>query len=191
MIKAVVFDFSGVIASPAYLKWVSNHVLNFSEKKKLYNEVFKKLDLGIYSKDMFEEFLSQETGVPKKEIWPKVLSGVLVHEGIIGIIIKLKKKYKIGLLSNYCHEALLEIIKQKRLEGYFDEILISSQCNLIKPQKEFFLRMLQRLNLKASEILFIDDSLENVKMARKIGMVSIHFKSFDQLRSCFVKLEII
>lgn len=183
MIKAVIFDFSGVIASPGYIRWVSEFIPELNNKKELYEEAFKKLDLGTYSKSEFEDFLSAESGIPKEEIWPNVLNGVMVYEGTIEIIRELKRKNKIALLSNYSHEALLEIMEKNKLFEHFEEIFISSHHGIAKPEAAFYNKIIDKLNLKPEEIVFVDDSLKNVEKANELGMVGIHFSSSEKLKT--------
>ena len=63
---------------------------------------------------------------------------------------------------------------------WFDGIVISAQEKLIKPEKELFTVVIERYDLVASEVFFIDDSLANIKAAKSVGMQALHFKRSDE-----------
>jgi HAD superfamily hydrolase (TIGR01509 family) len=57
-----------------------------------------------------------------------------------------------------------------------------------KPDVRMYQALLKKFNLKATEVVFIDDRLENLAPARKLGMAVIHFKNPLQLRRDLRKL---
>ena len=64
----------------------------------------------------------------------------------------------------------------------FDELFFSCELGASKPKEEFFTRVIQRLAIESSEILFIDDQPKNVEAAKRSGMVGelYHFDSGAQ-----------
>ena len=60
----------------------------------------------------------------------------------------------------------------KKFGNTFDDIIISSEINAYKPDKDFFDTLIKKANVKPEEILFLDDRKENVDAARKCGMLS-------------------
>lgn len=189
-IKGIVFDFSGVIVSSAYVKWCKEHIPNFNKQLPPFKEAFDKMDLGLSSKTEFEHFLTSQTQIPEKEIWAEILSGIVVFEGTVDIIKSLKGKYKIGLLTNYSHEAFLEIWNAKRIEDHFDEKVISSRHNMKKPQKEIYFKILEQMGLEPDEAVFIDDQKRNIDAAEELGMKGILFTSPESLKESLEELGI-
>lgn len=59
--------------------------------------------------------------------------------------------------------------------------MYSYRYHLTKPNPRFYRLLLKKLDAKPSECLFIDDHIENVRGARRIGMHSIHYISNPQL----------
>jgi FMN phosphatase YigB (HAD superfamily) len=51
--------------------------------------------------------------------------------------------------------------------------------------------MLERVGRPAQECLFIDDSLKNVNQAQKMGFVTIHFQSPEQLETRLRELKLL
>jgi 2-haloacid dehalogenase len=60
-----------------------------------------------------------------------------------------------------------------------------------KPHAEFYTVLLDRYNLVASEILFIDDNFRNAKAAEEIGMTVIHFQSPQGLASTLKEMDLL
>ena len=69
--------------------------------------------------------------------------------------------------------------------------MVSGSERTRKPFPEIYEILLERHQLRAPASLFIDDSLENVRAALKIGMRAIHFHNPDQLRSDLLNLGLI
>ena len=66
--------------------------------------------------------------------------------------------------------------------GMFDDIVISGEVGMRKPEPDIFLLAARRLDLKPAECVFIDDLELNVDGARAVGMTSILHTSYDDTR---------
>lgn len=49
-----------------------------------------------------------------------------------------------------------------------------------KPNAGIYQIMLNQLNVAASEVVFMDDTLENIEAARALDIHSLHFQSTEQ-----------
>src|SRR5688572_21719094 len=76
------------------------------------------------------------------------------------------------------------IAKQKYpfLEELFEDIIVSGEHKLLKPDPAIYHLTLNRIQRNANECIFIDDSLPNIETARELGFHAIHFHSPAQLR---------
>ena len=61
-----------------------------------------------------------------------------------------------------------------------DGVIVSYQYKVMKPDRSIYEILLNKYKLKAEECVFIDDRVENVEGAKKIGFYGIHFQSFEQ-----------
>jgi putative hydrolase of the HAD superfamily len=88
---------------------------------------------------------------------------------------------KIGLLSN-CTDEVPEIWPSLNIAPMFDEPLFSSQERLRKPLPEFYHRALGRLNVAASDCLYVADG-DNGELAaaEKLGMPGVMIRPPDLL----------
>lgn len=103
-----------------------------------------------------------------------------------------RNQYKIGLLTNM-YPRMLEAIKKANLlpEIKWDEIIDSSQVMKQKPNPEIFELATEKSGVKNNEILFIDNSLENILAAQKMGWQAMHYNEQKPEESSQKLMEIL
>lgn len=170
MIKTVIFDFYGVFQVDPYAQWLSRNGLRREQK---YDELAKQLDRGFITRLEFINHLSDTIGRPVtlEEIYAISSS---IDQSVVDIASSLKSKYRIGLLSN-ASSALRSRLAEENLLHLFDEIVVSSEVGVAKPDSQIFKITLEKLESSAAETVFIDDSLYNIQAASELGIKSIHY----------------
>ncbi|MFG1624696.1 HAD family hydrolase [Kribbella sp. NPDC049227] len=73
-------------------------------------------------------------------------------------------------------------------DGMFDDIVISGEVGMRKPDPEIFLLAARRLDLKPEECVFVDDLELNVEGARALGMTGLLHTSYDETRRALESL---
>jgi epoxide hydrolase-like predicted phosphatase len=63
-------------------------------------------------------------------------------------------------------------------EGMFDDLVISGEVGLRKPEPEIYLLAAERVGLSPAECVFVDDLELNVEAARQLGITAIHHTSY-------------
>jgi epoxide hydrolase-like predicted phosphatase len=99
---------------------------------------------------------------------------------LVNTIRRLRRSYKTGLLSNAFSDLRQVVTSILQISDAFDEMVISAEIHLMKPDARIYQHALQRLGLAAQEAVFIDDMLRNVEGARSQGMNAIHFRQRSQ-----------
>ena len=94
------------------------------------------------------------------------------------------------MLSNFSAEKFVLMKEQHDFLEIFDDIIISGEHKVIKPDPAIFEIALKRIHRKAGECLFIDDSLANLVTARKMGFITIRYLSPAQLKRDLYQLSI-
>lgn len=91
----------------------------------------------------------------------------------------LKKAGKgIYLLSNAQRSFTEHELEYLGIIGFFDVILISSDCKVKKPNPVFFKTLMERCNLEPKECLFVgNDEICDILGAQKIGMDTFYIHS--------------
>lgn len=187
MIKAIVFDFFGVICPDLYWAWLKDNVSDWKTEKDFYQRLSNQLDLGQISTEEFSRTLSDKSGIASGQILPQIHSYIVIDQEILAYIKTLKKKYKLGLLSNSRASIIEKIINENGASELFDAIVISEEVGFIKPQKEIFEIALKELGVKPNEALFIDDRQSNVEGAEKLGISSFVYTKIGKLKEELAK----
>jgi putative hydrolase of the HAD superfamily len=93
----------------------------------------------------------------------------------------LKKRYRLGLLSN-TNEWHFEFgIKPVGIFPLFDAVTLSFEVRAMKPDRRIYDDMLAKLNLPAGACVYIDDIAENVDAAAALGMRGIRYTTHEKL----------
>ena len=113
--------------------------------------------------------------------WQEMIDGPVA--GTAQIVRELKEKgYALYALSNFSAETFPVTRERFDVFSLFDGIVLSGEEKINKPDLEIYCRLLNRYGLKAEDCLFIDDNLNNIRAAEKLGFQTIHFTSADTLR---------
>tara|TARA_R110002073_G_scaffold4213_1_gene27994 strand:- start:135353 stop:135967 length:615 start_codon:yes stop_codon:yes gene_type:complete len=190
-ITAIIFDLGGVLIdwNP---KYVYREIFNGDEAKVdwFLNEVCTmewnvEHDAGRTLKEGTELLIKQ---FPQFEAWIRVyynrwhdMLGGPIKEGV-DVLKRLKSSdMKLYALTNWSAETFPVAIERYEFLQYFEGILVSGEEKMRKPFSEIYELMLSRYQLNAENCVFIDDNLENVEAASRIGIQGIQFKNSTQL----------
>lgn len=77
-----------------------------------------------------------------------------------------------------------------QFKSLFDEIVISSEVGITKPDKEIYLHTLQKINSKPEESLFVDDSQTNVDGAINVGINGFLYTDSENFSNYITSLGI-
>ena len=94
-------------------------------------------------------------------------------------------------LSNWPAEKFPPVRDKYEFFSWFDEIIISGDVKLAKPDPAIFQLTLERIGLPAEKCLLIDDAAHNIEAAGKMGYQTILFRSPQALRQELVSLGVL
>ncbi|HEX7975936.1 MAG TPA: HAD family phosphatase [Anaerolineales bacterium] len=120
-----------------------------------------------------------EIPVLKKGFW----GGDRVDMELVEYIRLLRPRYSMAVLSNAWSDLRASMQNQWGIADAFDEIIISAEVGVAKPDPRIYQIAIKRLNVAPSEAVFVDDFLKNVEAARATGLYGIQFMSPVQVRS--------
>nr|WP_320146658.1 HAD-IA family hydrolase [uncultured Anaeromusa sp.] len=115
------------------------------------------------------------------EAYPQIEQDYLEHQLTLdadfpAVAQKLQKEYHLALLSNDISEWSAYLREKYDLNQYFEEIVISGDVGLRKPDKAIYELLLRRLQCRPENSVFIDDRQKNLIPAMRAGMKTIQFK---------------
>jgi len=205
-IKAVLFDFGGtLVETPPQFDYetclLSHHQSLIKNGVSVSYEDYKKTEIETWKKFFAVGSLREVT-------FPFVISEVLTRLGyslkptgkivteaaeafmkplikartmdehVPSILRRLKKKYKLGVVSNSSYSPTVrKTLERFRLDKFFDAVVVSADVGWRKPSPKIFRKALQALRIATSESVFIGDEPEHdVEGAKKVGMRTILLK---------------
>lgn len=181
MIKAIVFDFAGVLTPGIVAPYVK--ALSKTDPKYLqFTESSHKWDMGEMNIDEFYSTIATITGIPEDILKLTFYQKASYFPDMIDLIKKLKKNYKIVLFSNNFAYNVEQFFKYLGMRNLFDEVIVSSDHKMKKPEERFYKKLLEIVGLQENEIVFIDDTEENVDAGRKLGIQSFLFTDSTKLK---------
>lgn len=185
-IKNIIFDFGGVLLNIDYSKTsTAFRQLGFDNFDEMYGQftadsLFEQLETGAVSN---EAFLDRLLSAAKKDIdrsqlaaaWNAMLLDYRLES--LSFLEKLSGHYKLYLLSNtnaiHIDEFRQRFVRetdQPSLDAYFTKAYYSHEVGLRKPNADIYEFVLKDAGLKPGETLFIDDSINNIEAAKKLGI---------------------
>lgn len=187
--KNIIFDLGGVLLNIDYHRTRSAFEdLGIKDFDRLYSQadasdLFRKLEKGtITPADFYEEFLDLVkiplTVQQVKNAWNAMLLDF--REDSLKYLEALKDKANLILLSNTnaihvdeIREIYYGINRNHPFEDYFHHCVYSFETGTRKPDAACYNWVLQNTGINASESIFIDDSVQNIKGAETVGIKSV------------------
>ena len=192
MIKAVFWDFGGVITSSPFESFnrfekENNLPLDFLRSVNSTNPdsnawaLLERNEINLEEFDLLFERESDDLGhsvkgkdviaLLKGQIRPEMITAL---EKIRGNLIQACLTNNIQSMGDIDFEGNVSAAgKHEEVMGMFDFVFESSKENVRKPDPEFYLRACERGDVDPSDVVFLDDLGINLKPAKALGMSTI------------------
>ena len=192
-IKLVIFDAYGPILNggyPATVKAVSKKVK--IPQNKLYEVIYKKYfnlaaERKISQKEAWQLPI-EELGLPMdwQEFRRLHLDLFRINDSVFAIAKKTRKKYKTLMLSKNTRSQFAACRKKfPAVWKNFDVVINTWELGLPKASKKTILTICKIFKVKPAEIVYIDDQMNNLVEAKKMGVKTIFYKNFKQFKKEF------
>lgn len=184
--KNLILDLGGVILDIDYQRTINAfQALGIPKANELYsqqvqNPVFDLLEKGMIDEMEFYEEIRRISRLELsndeiRKCWNAILIGLPPEN--TQTLYQLKKKYRLFLLSNTnaIHELayrqmIIDQYGEFVFDGIFEKMYLSHRIHLRKPDAEIFQFVIENAQLKLEDTLFIDDSIQHVEGAKKVGL---------------------
>ncbi len=194
--RAIIFDFGGVLVrmvdETPRLRLAEKWGVSLARIDELvfFSKTSAQASLGEIPVSRHWQVVAETLGVPPEEM-PAFLqeywSADDVNYLLLGAIRFLHtKEFKIGLLSNAWDDLRTTMHNRWGMDALFDEMVISAEVGMVKPDPRIFHRIVDRLGVTPAEAVFIDDMPVNVEAARREGLAAIQY--LDP-RQCLTELS--
>jgi putative hydrolase of the HAD superfamily len=175
MIKAITFDVWGTVLRTKR-KTERKKILAYITKymgKEYADAIFDRI---INQREFLNEF-QKKAGIQKMKKMNAMLNNYIKtnyieYADVAEILKKMKKKYKIGLISNASF-VTTEILKRWNKTNYFNSVIVSSEHGIRKPDKRIFQIAAKQLGVKVNELVHVGDSYLKDYLANKNGIKTV------------------
>ena len=186
MYKNIIFDLGGVMVDFAPRAYLVDRICNEEIEEQVYDltfgsEEWKQLDAGLVSRFDGNQAMLRNAKAAGREFEVQGVLDDWLHilrprRRMQELVRKLKSRgYCVYYLSNI-PEDVLAFLTARDLKGLFDGGVASCEVHINKPDPRIYKALLDKYQLKAGESVFIDDRLENVQAAFRLGFAGIQMK---------------
>lgn len=208
--KAIIFDVGGVLQIGGKTRFHRKDMHTSGVHESLANKLKISLDQyfdaidsyyarsieGQIKPEMLLSVLSLNLNYPKEKLKKFYFNAYKKryrkNKTLFQIAKQLKKDgYKIAILSDQWHLSKDALMPKKDFK-IFDEIVVSCEVGLRKPNPKIYQMILDKLKIGPQEAIFIDNQPWNIFPAHKLGLNTILFcdnkQTKKQLREFGIKL---
>lgn len=199
--KNVIFDFIGIIADVNYVKLaldlpITQKVSAFRIFLSMKKNPALKSAFNCYQKgliDSYQLYMEAKKVCPNSayvvpELLKRLPNYIKVNENVISMATKLRKNgIRTFIMSNAIPETEA-VMKKYDLSSAFEQVFLSNQLGMKKPEEEMFAHALENYNLNPEETILIDDTKKNLISAQRVGIRPICCKNTTQVCDTIKKL---
>lgn len=187
-IKTIIFDFGGVLFktpdADSFKRW--GKVLGLKENPEITailanpneSELMDEVCLGHVSEDVVWQMMTEKLQISDNiidKIKRQSSSKKQLNQPMVELLAELHQNYQTGILSNAGDQTRSLMVDIYGLDKLVEDIVISAEEGVIKPDPAIYEIALNRLNAQPETSLFLDDYLPNVEAARELGMSAVQF----------------
>jgi epoxide hydrolase-like predicted phosphatase len=199
MIKCVISDLGNVILDfdvfRFYRKIAESSPYSPEQIARIVRENLKLLrpySTGKISPQQFFEGISQKLQLASDydSFFTAYNNVFKLNPDVVKSLKKLKPKHRLIMLSNtdvkhfaFVKDSFPEIF-------FFDDYVLSYEVGWMKPDPQIYEIALKRAKARAEECVFIDDLEENIEVAARMGIHTIHFRPQIDFEAELRKLSI-
>jgi epoxide hydrolase-like predicted phosphatase len=197
-VQGVVFDFGGVVHAFDFGRFLRR----FGDRtKKSIAEMAdavagsglsRRYESGEIASRDFCRGITAVCGLSvSEEEFAEAFAGIFTPiEPTVGLIRKLSRSYRLGLLSNTNEWHFERHIRRLDIFPLFDAVTLSFQVGTMKPGEAIYRDLLRKIGLAPEECVFVDDLEENVAAARRLHFHAIRYTGHGPLVSYLAGLGV-
>ncbi|MGI6644601.1 MAG: beta-phosphoglucomutase [Bacilli bacterium] len=201
MIKGIIFDLDGVIVSTDefhYLAWkkisdeegieftrkINDRLRGVSRMDSL--EIILEKSDRVYSQEEKEELATRKNNY-YVDLIKELTPDNLLPDVYDTLLILKSEGYKLAIASSSKNAP--RIVEYLEIADLFDVIVDGTMITKSKPDPEVFLLAKDKLGLKETEVLVVEDAVAGIDAANAAGIKSCGINGADKYSGCYYKLK--
>lgn len=188
-IRAVVFDIGGVLEITPDLglteRWETRLRLPAGELNQRMHDIWAAGSIGTITEGDVHQAITDRLGLDGQQLaafmadfWREYLG--TANTQLIEYARQLRPRYRTGILSNSFVGAREREQAAYGFEDLVDEIVYSHEAGMSKPDPRIYALTCARLDVRAEETVFLDDTGRCVDGAREAGMHAVRYQDNAQ-----------
>ena len=192
VIQAILFDVGGVLirtkSRAGREQWATKLGMDSWEFENLIfnGDSGRQAQLGQKTYEQHWHWLGEHFALDQTDLQAMrrdFFAGDTLNEDLVDHVRRLRQSgYRTGILSNFADDARPLWTDVYPFLDNFDGVIISSEVGVMKPDARIYHLAAESVEASPDKVLFIDDFIENIEGARRVGMQAIHFKEPDRVR---------
>jgi glucose-1-phosphatase len=188
-IKAVIFDLGGVLVRTESQQSRQDLAVRLNRTpEELYQLIFdsptaSQATLGqVTAREHWSSVggVLQMTEAQVEDVRRSFFAGDHLDKALVDYIRSLRPRYQTALLSNAWDDLRSLLGKTWNILEAFDEIVISAEVGIAKPDARVYQLLIERLNIPPEQAVFVDDFVRNIEAADRIGLKTVWFRNRAQ-----------
>jgi HAD superfamily hydrolase (TIGR01509 family) len=137
--------------------------------------------------------MQHETNALVFDFFGVLYDGGMLNTDVVTVINELRAtgKYQIALLSNSGPSTLQNFMDELGINGLFDVVVASGATAYVKPQREIYEILEDKIMVPFAAWFYVDDSAGNTAAAQSYGIPSHTFTSAMALRQALKDAQIL
>jgi len=182
-IRAVIFDFGGVLYRTPSTGYIKKVVRFFGVRNT--GPISMVMSSPLESPLVMDLMTGR---LPEHELWMQLARDLRLHPRIVrflrgrgfaqqrfdremaDFLAGLRPRFRTAILTNAGSEFRTTFGQIFALENYVDQLIISAEEGIAKPDPRLYELALERMGVRPEEAVFVDDLPENIAGAREVGL---------------------
>ena len=178
MIKTIIFDWDGVLCDTVKTQFKAYSVvleklrlprISFADFPKLWESDYRKFEEKIG--------ITKDRRSRGDKIWfssyNKLKKEVKLFPGARGFLFKIKKNYRVGLVTAGTTNRVKSELKRYKIDNIFDAVVTGDDTRKLKPDPEGLNICAKKLKTDPKDCVYIGDSRGDILAAKNAGMIPI------------------
>ena len=184
--KALLVDFGGVLTTEiwsSFADFCEQRGLDAGAAKELFRDnpealaALRGMETGEVSQTDFEQSFAKLLGTEPGGLIDGLFAGLQPDQPMLEAVGRARDAgVPTGLISN----SWVMDHYTDEIRALFDQVVISAEVGLHKPQPEIYRLAAERLGVAPEDCVFVDDLRENCAGAEAVGMTAVLHREADQ-----------
>lgn len=182
----IIFDLGNVVLTndwhidtpEIYREFSEQFTISYDDMEKGWNATHDQFFRGHMTEEEFWTLFLRAAQAEKIDVdaatrlWRKYQKPI---EQMFSLLEKLKRHYRLAVLTNIPKEWIDFKRAKYKLDNYFESIVSSGYVGVCKPDPKIYDILMKKLSVPPAACIFIDDQERNLVPARQLGMQTVLF----------------